>query len=109
MKLHTSIAVCGALLQAAYAQRCSLRPTYAPPVVADGWEAQLVFDDLDSPRSVLFDSEGGLLVVEQRSGVKHLRIGGNSSCVNIESETSLIDDDAVSYPSIIGGSALIYA
>jgi glucose/arabinose dehydrogenase len=46
-----------------------LVPSYSAPVVASGWQAQLVAGGLTKPRSMVFDSTGALLVVESGKGI----------------------------------------
>ncbi len=100
MKLYTSIALSAAWLQAASAQdvTCNLTPDYPAPVMADGWESRLIMTGLSRPRSILFDSEGGLLVVQQRAGITHLQLAdGNGTCLSVARRTELVRDSQVSY------------
>src|SRR3954452_15436452 len=88
------------LLQVVTAQSvtCNLEPKYAAPVMADGWESRLVVNGLKRPRSILFDTEGALLVVEQRTGIRHLRLAdGSGTCLSMQEETTLVQDSEVSY------------
>lgn len=87
------------LLQVVSAQSvtCNLEPGYAAPVMADGWESRLIVNGLRRPRSILFDTEGALLVVEQQTGIRHLRLAdGNGTCLSVQDETTLVQDSAVS-------------
>jgi glucose/arabinose dehydrogenase len=100
MKLYTSIALLAVWLQAASAQdvACNLTPDYPAPVMADGWESRLIMTGLSRPRSILFDSEGGLLVVQQRAGITHLQLAdGNGTCLSVAKRTELVRDSQVSY------------
>lgn len=47
-------------------------PNYQAPRVAAGWQAQVVASGLRKPRSIEFDKEGGLLVVDAGSGILRL-------------------------------------
>ncbi|KAL1840423.1 hypothetical protein VTJ49DRAFT_497 [Mycothermus thermophilus] len=59
----------------AAAQSCSsvLVPAKAKPVVAQGWQAQLVAGGLTKPRSIAFDSTGAVLIVESGKGISRHR------------------------------------
>ncbi|KAL2139279.1 hypothetical protein VTI28DRAFT_5441 [Corynascus sepedonium] len=80
-----SIAVAGLYVAAASAQtRCSniLIPPYSPPVVARGWQAQLVADGLTKPRSIAFDKTGALLLVESGKGIsRHVFTDQGGTCL----------------------------
>ncbi|KAG7285741.1 hypothetical protein NEMBOFW57_008035 [Staphylotrichum longicolle] len=54
-----------------------LVPAYSAPVVASGWQAQLVAGGLTKPRSIAFDSTGALLVVESGKGISRHRFTDN--------------------------------
>lgn len=96
MKLYSSLLLLAASASA-QSVTCDLRPQYAAPVMADGWESRLIATGLNRPRSIVFDSEGSLLVVEQRGGIKHMRLAdGNGSCLSVESQTDLVNDTTVS-------------
>jgi glucose/arabinose dehydrogenase len=72
-----------------------LSSSYPAPIVADGWSFQLVATGLTSPRGILFDSNGGLLVVQQGLGVIHLSLSDNgSTCVEVSKTTNLINSSA---------------
>ncbi|KAH9222266.1 soluble quino protein glucose/sorbosone dehydrogenase [Leptodontidium sp. 2 PMI_412] len=88
------------LLQVVSAQSvtCNLKPGYAAPVMADGWESRLIVNGLRQPRSILFDTEGALLVVEQQTGIRHLRLAdGNGTCLSVQDETTLVQDSALNH------------
>lgn len=80
-----------------------LAPSYTPPVVADGWSAQLVATGLKRPRGIKVDSKGGLLVIEAGTGLTHLTLQDNGgTCVSVKSSTTVIDDENVSIPLYSG-------
>lgn len=92
----------GALLSFARAQTatervtCNLKPSYPAPVLSDGWSAQLVYTGLESPRGILFDASGNLLLVEQGKGVAHLTFkDGESTCLEVSNKTDLIQSQDV--------------
>lgn len=75
----------------------SLTPTNSiQPSVASGYRAQLIATGLSSPRSIQFDSDGNLLVVEQTNGngsVSQLSLKDNGgTCLSVTSHTTLVTD-----------------
>jgi glucose/arabinose dehydrogenase len=74
----------------------SISPSYPSPSLASGWTAQLVATNLTKPRSILFDGEGNLLVVQSGAGIVALALGGNEGCVTETSRTVVVDSTAVS-------------
>lgn len=85
----------GALAQSA----CSavLVPTYTPPAVAPGWQAQLVTGGLKKPRSIEFDSTGALLVVDSGKGVLRYTFTDNgATCLQVLESRLLINQTSVS-------------
>ncbi|KAK3303377.1 uncharacterized protein B0T15DRAFT_272761 [Chaetomium strumarium] len=70
-----------------------LTPSYSPPVVAKGWKAQLIATGLTRPRSMKFDSNGGLLVVEQGVGVSRLTFADDGgTCMSVNGNTTVLVD-----------------
>lgn len=59
----------------------TIAPQNAAPSVAPGFRVEVVANNLTRPRSIHFDSEGALLVVEQNLGLKRLKLSGDGSCV----------------------------
>lgn len=71
-------------------------PRYGAPVVAAGYKAQVVAKDLEEPRTILFDAQGRLLVLEQGKGVRALELkdeGG--TCVNVASSAMILENTSV--------------
>lgn len=69
-----------------------LVPSYSHPVVAPGWQAQLVTGGLTKPRSIQFDSTGALLVVESGKGISRHRFTDNGgTCLASNHSHMLID------------------
>ncbi|KAK4237813.1 L-sorbosone dehydrogenase [Achaetomium macrosporum] len=59
-----------------------LVPSYSPPVVASGWQAQLVAGGLTKPRTIAFDSTGALLVLESGKGIsRHSFTDNGGTCL----------------------------
>jgi glucose/arabinose dehydrogenase len=75
-----------------------LTPSYSPPVVAKGWKAQLVATGLTSPRGIKFDTNGGLLVIEQGVGLSRLTfIDNGGTCLSVQSNKTVIADKEVGF------------
>jgi hypothetical protein len=101
------LAAGSALFDAASAANCNLKPSYAAPVVYNGWQAQLVANGLTAPRGVLFDSSGNLLVVQQGAGIVHLEFDdGGSTCLDVSKKTYLINSTSVSGGEVSRGCLL---
>jgi glucose/arabinose dehydrogenase len=80
----------------------SIAPQHAAPSVAPGFRVQVVANGLRDPRGILFDREGGLLVLEQGHGVSRLRLGGESGCVSVEGEVQrVVENESVSLASLV--------
>ena len=93
----TSIVLTARAQTTAAACQSSIAPQHAAPSVAPGFRVEVVANGLRDPRGVLFDSEGGLLVVEQGHGVSRLRLTGDGACVKVEGDVQqVVDDDSVS-------------
>lgn len=70
--------------------------------MAPGFRVQVVANQLTRPRSLHFDSEGALLVVEQSQGVKRIRLAGEGSCVRQEGAIqNVTDNDNVSRCALV--------
>ena len=73
-----------------------LTPSYATPVVGTGWTAQLVADGLKAPRGILLDSAGGLLVVEQGTGIRRLAWNDHGgTCLEVAGSSSVVENSDV--------------
>lgn len=82
----------------ALAQSCDkvLVPSYDLPVVAAGWQAQLIAGELTKPRSLQFDSSGALLVVESGKGItRHTLKDNGGTCISVSESKTLIDEKTV--------------
>ncbi|GAB1315408.1 hypothetical protein MFIFM68171_05618 [Madurella fahalii] len=91
-----SAVAAGLYAAAAVAQdtACSqvLVPSYSHPVVAPGWQAQLVAGGLTKPRSIQFDRTGALLVVESGKGISRHRFTDNGgTCLASNHSHMLVD------------------
>ncbi|KAK1775377.1 soluble quino protein glucose dehydrogenase [Copromyces sp. CBS 386.78] len=84
----------------ALAQNCGkvLVPSYDLPVVAAGWQAQLIAGELTKPRSLQFDSSGALLVVESGKGItRHTLKDNGGTCISVSESKTLIDEKTLNH------------
>ncbi|KAJ4296663.1 hypothetical protein N0V90_006711 [Kalmusia sp. IMI 367209] len=73
----------------------TITPKHAAPSVASGWRADVVANKLNDPRGLLFDDEGGLLVVEQNRGISRITFNKEQDgCVRKDGDAELIINDA---------------
>ncbi|KAF9741032.1 hypothetical protein PMIN06_009574 [Paraphaeosphaeria minitans] len=70
----------------------TIEPKNAAPSVASGWRAEVVTNGLDGPRGIVFDSEGGLLVVEGDKGISRISFEGQG-CARGKGDRELIIED----------------
>lgn len=100
MALRTAfVAAAGLVGSAVAADSCSntMKVDYPAPVAADGWSYRLVANGFTKPRGILFDNDGGLVVVDSGVGLKHLALkdeGG--TCVSVDKQTTLLKNEDVS-------------
>lgn len=69
---------------------------YEPTVVANGFATYVLANKLTSPRGLVFDKEGNLLVLEQVKGVSALKLKEENGCLSVESKTAVVNDLSVS-------------
>ncbi|KAF1835514.1 soluble quino protein glucose dehydrogenase [Decorospora gaudefroyi] len=75
-----------------------IAPQHATPSVAPGFRVEVVANGLRDPRGIVFDGEGGLLVVEQEHGISRLRLTGEGPCVRVEGDVeSVIEDESLNH------------
>ncbi|KAH8808606.1 hypothetical protein F5884DRAFT_377928 [Xylogone sp. PMI_703] len=86
-------AVASVSAAAAADSKCpTLSSSYPAPVASQGWQYQLVAANLTKPRGIVFDNNGGLLVVQQGAGIVHLQLAdGGSTCVGLAKKTFLVN------------------
>lgn len=73
-----------------------LTPSYEAPVVGSGWTAQLIATDLNKPRSITFDQNGALLVVQQGSGIVRLTLTDNGgTCLAVNKTSTVVENSDV--------------
>lgn len=100
LNIKAALALAGQVTQGALAATTgctsSLSSSYPAPIVADGWSFRLVATGLTRPRGILFDRNGGLLVVQQGAGVIHLTLSDSGdTCVEVSKTTKLINSSEV--------------
>ncbi|KAF3927783.1 hypothetical protein ABW20_dc0100663 [Dactylellina cionopaga] len=94
MKVSTVIALVVTASLAA-AQTCSvLSYTFPAPVMAAGYRAQLVATGLRTPRAILFDTAGYLLVCERGAGISRFTVG---SCGTLQNRQLIISDTTLNH------------
>lgn len=97
---NTTLCAAQSTTSAAGACPTVLTPSYEAPVVGSGWTAQLIATGLTKPRSLTFDQNGALLVVQQGSGIVRITLtddGGTCLAVNDISTVVENSDVGVSY------------
>jgi glucose/arabinose dehydrogenase len=73
----------------------SIAPKIAP-VVAAGYTAKVLINGLKTPRGMLFDSQGNLLIVEQGgAGVRLVKLADGGTSVCVATSKQLIADSSV--------------
>ncbi|CAH0020551.1 unnamed protein product [Clonostachys rhizophaga] len=69
----------------------TLTVDYPTPAVADGWAFRLVANGFTRPRGLIFDNDGGLLVVDSGVGLIHLTLKDDGgTCLSVSEKTTLI-------------------
>jgi glucose/arabinose dehydrogenase len=98
--LASALAVLSFYISAVTAQSScpdALRPSYSAPVVANGWSAQIIAQGLNSPRGIIFDSNGTMLIVEQRRGIRRVRFTGDGTCLKVSDNQFIISNTGVGH------------
>lgn len=73
-----------------------LTPNYNTPLVAAGWQAQLIIGGLTKPRSIEFDDTGALLVLESGKGLsRHTFIDNGGTCLSVDRSDTIIAEPSV--------------
>ncbi|KAF5983271.1 L-sorbosone dehydrogenase [Fusarium bulbicola] len=85
------------------AQQCSyeqLKPRRSKPNAAAGWEYSVVDNSFRQPRTILFDTEGALLVLDSITGIIHLKLDDSDKggrCVRLEKKTTLLKKSSLNH------------
>lgn len=85
--------------------------SHAAPSVAPGYVARLVANNLTTPRGIIFDKQGALLVVEQNTGITALNfVDAGSDCVSVSSRRTVINDTTLNHGiEISNNGSILYA
>jgi len=99
--MQVAIGVLAALaslfLHEAAAQNCAALTARFQPKLGSGYKSSVIATGLRSPRHIVVDSAGNLLVAEGGSGsVRRLVLKDNGDSVCVESNTALTNDRSVS-------------
>ncbi|KAI3395227.1 hypothetical protein diail_1653 [Diaporthe ilicicola] len=93
-------ALCAAQSTTSAAGACPtvLTPSYRAPVVGSGWTAQLIATGLTKPRSITFDQNGALLVVQQGSGIVRMTLTDNGgTCLVVNGTTTVVENSDLNH------------
>jgi glucose/arabinose dehydrogenase len=73
-----------------HAQKCAGAGKGKPAIVAKGFTSYVLASGLNSPRGVVFDKEGNLLVVEKTTSgtVTAIKLKEEGGCVSVASKQS---------------------
>ncbi|EMD91386.1 hypothetical protein COCC4DRAFT_161655 [Bipolaris maydis ATCC 48331] len=94
----SAFSILGAVQAQGTACEKPIAPQNAAPSVALGFRVEVVANGLRDPRSILFDRQGGLLVVEQGYGVSRLSLTGDGACVRVEGPVqNVIENDSLNH------------
>ncbi|KAK3987116.1 soluble quino protein glucose/sorbosone dehydrogenase [Cladorrhinum sp. PSN332] len=100
MKNSVALAACLCTAAAVAQNSCSnvIVPKNGAPVVAPGWQAQLVAGGLTKPRSIQFDSTGALLVVESGKGISRHRFTDNGgTCLSANHSHMIVEQTSLNH------------
>jgi glucose/arabinose dehydrogenase len=87
-----------ALAQTSCSSPSSITPKYPAPSVAAGYHANIIANGLNTPRGLVFDSSGNLLVVESGKGITALTLDdGGGSCLSVKSSTLVVNDTTLNH------------
>ncbi|EEP79009.1 predicted protein [Uncinocarpus reesii 1704] len=94
-RFYAFAAVAAQLVDIGFAQTActvTLTPS-STPVAADGYNVRVIAQGLRRPRSLQFDREGNLLVVQSSAGIWNFRLRDHGgTCLEVEDGVDLIDD-----------------
>lgn len=88
-----------------------LTPSYDAPVVGSGWTAQLIAQGLQSPRSLVFDTNGALIVVQKGAGLLHMTLDDlGGTCLVVNQTKTLVDNSDLNHAvQLSADGATLYA
>jgi glucose/arabinose dehydrogenase len=108
------LAAAASLVTAQGSSECSIeeiRSSYPTPDVSDGWGFRVVASELTRPRSILFDSDGALILLDVGSGILHIDLDDQGdTCVGVSKQTTLLEKEDLSHGLALSGDGrTIYA
>jgi hypothetical protein len=65
-------------------------PKYAAPIVGKGFTARVVVNGLTRPRSIVFDKEGNMLVLQNRVEITGFNMKNDNGCVKATGKTTVV-------------------
>lgn len=96
--LAVSLAILDCTVQVQAACSNALKPSYPAPIMADGYKAQLIQQDLNYPRDIIFDTEGALLVVDSGQGVVALTLDeSDDDCISVTNSKTVVSDSSLDH------------
>jgi glucose/arabinose dehydrogenase len=95
----TALVATSLLAQAGAAQdSCSntLAVEYPAPVAAEGWSYRLVANNFTKPRGIVFDNDGGMLLIDSGVGLVHLSLKDDgATCLSVADKKTLVENEKV--------------
>ncbi|KAF5704458.1 L-sorbosone dehydrogenase [Fusarium mundagurra] len=92
------------IISSASAQLCSyktLKPRRSSPGTAPDWEYSVVHNKFIQPRTILFDTEGALLVMDGIGGIIHVQLDDSDPaggrCVRMKKKKTLLKKDTLTH------------
>ncbi|KAF2761677.1 soluble quino protein glucose dehydrogenase [Pseudovirgaria hyperparasitica] len=81
------------------AQDCAstLSANYTAPILADGYRATLIANQLETPRSLKFDSAGHLLMLQRSYGIVSFTLTGTAPCLTVSSTKDILANTSVNH------------
>lgn len=83
------------------AQSCDINDlsvSYPAPEAHSDWTYRLIARDLTKPRSILFDSESNLIVLDAGEGIVHFNFDDEGdTCLSVNEQTTLLEDEDLNH------------
>ncbi|KAG5751938.1 hypothetical protein H9Q69_001128 [Fusarium xylarioides] len=105
LRLVAAIALISTFITSfASAQQCSyktLKPHRSSPGTAAGWEYSVLHNKFVKPRTILFDTEGALLVMDAVRGIIRVQLDDSDPaggrCVRVKNKKTLLKKDSLNH------------
>ncbi|PKS10956.1 hypothetical protein jhhlp_002715 [Lomentospora prolificans] len=79
-------------------------PNYQTPSLASGWQGQLVANGFKKPRTLHFDTEGNLIVLDAGVGVRRVKFTDNGdTCLQVAENQLLVDNKDLNHGLAFSG------